>query len=213
MSETIVASPSDIAREHRAFRVSIYAIAGGILAFATAQIFYARGVGNRQLFIDGVDWVYDVLLYGLAAAVFGRGEKAERISALLIAGIMVCAALNITYELREKIIDPQPVDPLILGFSSVSAVVIALLVVGALWRFRRSVNALIMATWLSSRNDVIKTIFNSAFGVLEELWQQRWLEYSLDVFAIFLCFQAAWRIVWEARRNARAEVGAPPQSN
>ena len=45
--------------------------------FAIAVVAWALATGNAQLFKDGVDWVYDVALYGIAALVFGRDERAE----------------------------------------------------------------------------------------------------------------------------------------
>ena len=199
--------------EHRAFRVTIYAIAGGIFAFAAAQVFYAFGVGNRQLLKDGLDLIYDVLLYALAAAVFGRGEKLEKASALVIAAIMAAAGLHTLYDLWDKIINPRPIEPLALGFSAVSAVLIGLLVAAALWRFRSSDNTLIQATWLTSRNDAIKQVFYSTLSFSARVYPERWPEYALDVFAAFLAFQATWKIVAQARReNRRPAVGAASPS-
>ncbi len=205
--------PSETPRQHRAYRIIITAIALGILVFAAAQVAYALSIGNRQLVKDGVDWIYDVLLYGLAAAVFGRGDKAEKASALLIAGIMAAAGFATLYDLYDKIVQPRPIDPLLLGFSAVSAILIAFLVAGALLAFRHSPNALIQATWLSSRNDVIKTAFYSALGLLTRVGSERWPEYVLDLFGAWLCFQATWVIVAQARaQRASPAIGEAPQS-
>ncbi len=51
----------------RAYVVTIWGIALGILVFATGVVAVALSLGNQQLFKDGVDWVYDVVLYGIAA--------------------------------------------------------------------------------------------------------------------------------------------------
>ena len=209
--DDLLMSQPEIAREHRAFRVVITAIAAGIFVFAAAQVFYALGIGNRQLVKDGTDWIYDVLLYGLAAAAFGRGERAEEISALIIAAIMAAAGVSTLYDLHDKIADPRPIDPMTLGFSAISAIVIAILVAGALWPFRISHTALIQATWLSSRNDVIRTAFYSALGFLARVWTDRWPEYLLDLFSAWLCFQATWAVVREARRGEAGAVGPAAQ--
>ena len=49
----------------------IWTIALGIALLASLQAAWALSIGSRQLFKDATDWTYDVLLYGLAAAVFG----------------------------------------------------------------------------------------------------------------------------------------------
>src|SRR5918993_2505181 len=74
--------------DSRAYKRAIWAIAGGILVFAVLQCLWALSLGSRQLLKDGLDWAYDVVLYGIAAFVFGRSVWAERVSALLIAVIL-----------------------------------------------------------------------------------------------------------------------------
>ncbi|HEY8579741.1 MAG TPA: cation transporter, partial [Beijerinckiaceae bacterium] len=142
--------------------------------------------------------------YGLAAATFGRGQGAERASALVIAAIMATAGGHTLYDLVDKILRPRPIEPLVFGFSAASAVVIAVLIVAALWRFRRSENALIQATWLSSRNDILRTTFYVGLGFGARVYPERWPEYVLDVVMALILFQAAWRIVARAAQDRRA---------
>lgn len=190
--------------EGRAFTRVIWSIALGLLVFASAQTGVALAIGNAHLFKDGVDWIYDVLLYGLAALVFGRGARAERASALFIAAVMAAAGVHTLWDLADKIARPRPIEPLVFGFSAVSAVVIAVAIVVALWRFRASANPLIEATWLSSRNDVLKTVFYVGLGFAARVAPQRWPEYALDVIMAGVLFQASFRIVARALRDARA---------
>lgn len=192
------------AEEARAFKRVIWAIALGILVFAGGQVAIALAIDNRHLFKDGVDWIYDVLLYGLAAIVFGRGAAGERASALVIAAIMAVAGAHTLYDLADKIMRPRPIEPLVFGFSAASAVVIAILIVWALWRFRRSDNALIQATWLSSRNDILRTIFYVGLGFAARVYPERWPEYVLDVAMSLVLFQASWRIVARAAKDRAA---------
>ncbi len=200
---------TDPAHEARAFTRAIWCVALGILVFAVAQVVIALSIGNQTLFKDGVDWIYDVLLYGLAAMAFGRGEAAEKASALVIALIMAIAGAHTLWDLADKIADPRPIEPLVFGFSAASAVVIAILIVAALWRFRESGNALIEATWLSSRNDIVKTTIYVGLGFGARVYPQRWAEYALDVFVALVLFQSTWKIVTQALRARRAAKLAP----
>lgn len=189
--------------EARAYKRIIWAIALGILILAASQCAYALGVGNRQLFKDGIDWVYDVILYAVAAVVFGRGRRWEDLSALVIAAILAFAGLHTLYDLADKIADPRPIDVEALGFSAISAVIVGFVVAGALFGFRHSRNALIQATWLSSRNDMIRTGVFAGVTFLTRAAPLRWPEYGLDLFMAALNFQAAFAI-W---RVARKPVG------
>ncbi|MDB5571937.1 MAG: hypothetical protein JWN93_3120 [Hyphomicrobiales bacterium] len=199
---------SDPVHEARAFTRAIWFVALGIALFAAGQIAVALSLGNLTLFKDGVDWIYDVLLYGLAAIVFGRGETAEKSSALVIALIMATAGAHTLWDLADKIANPRPIEALVFGFSAASAVVIAILVVAALWRFRASENALIAATWLASRNDIVKTTIYVGLGFGARVYPQRWPEYALDVFVAGLLFQSAWSILAKALRERRGVKAA-----
>lgn len=193
----------------RAYTLTIWGIALGILVFAIGVVAWALAVGNAQLFKDGVDWVYDVVLYGIAALVFGRDNRAERLAALAIGAVMAAAGLHTLYDLASKIITPRPIEVWALGFSAGSAVVIAILIVGVLWRFRREDNPVIKATWLSSRNDVISTTGFALLGLGARVAPVRWPEYLFDVFVAGICFQATWAI-W---RSLRGKPADPPVQN
>ncbi len=204
-----MAEPDDNAvpvapRVARAYTLTIWGIALGILVFATGVVAWALAVGNAQLFKDGVDWVYDVALYGVAAVVFGRDARAERLAAIAIGAVMAVAGLHTLYDLAAKIITPRPIEIWALGFSAGSAVVIAVLIVGVLWRFRGEENPVIKATWLSSRNDVISTTGFALLGLAARVAPVRWPEYVFDLFVAGLCFQASWAI-WRSLRTKPAD--------
>lgn len=188
-----------------AYRRIIWGIALGILVFAALQCAWALSVGNKQLFKDGVDWVYDVILYAMAAIVFGRGARWENLSALLIAAVLTVAGFHTLYDLGDKIASPRPIDIAALGFSSTTAVIIALVVAGLLFRFRHSDNALIQATWLSSRNDMIRTTAFAGVTFMTRAAPMRWPEYGLDLFMAALNFHAAWSI-WRVTRLSKTIV-------
>ncbi|MDP3407962.1 cation transporter [Bosea sp. (in: a-proteobacteria)] len=193
------------AKTARAYTLTIWGIALGILVFASGVVAWALAVGNAQLFKDGVDWVYDVALYGVAAVVFGRDARAERLAAIAIGAVMAMAGLHTLYDLAAKIVTPRPIEVWALGFSAGSAVVIAVLIVAVLWRFRGEDNPVIKATWLSSRNDVISTTGFALLGLAARVAPVRWPEYLFDLFVAGLCFQASWAI-WRSLRAKPAEV-------
>jgi Co/Zn/Cd efflux system component len=201
---------TDVARwTARTYTLTIWGIALGILAFAIGVVAWALAIGNAQLFKDGVDWVYDVALYGIAAIVFGRTARAERMAALAIGAVMAIAGLHTLYDLWDKIVSPRPIEIWTLGFSAGSAIAIALIIVGVLWRFRHETNPVIKATWLSSRNDAVSTAGFALVGLLARAAPVRWPEYVFDLVIAAICFQASWAI-W---RSVRASAsGAPAQS-
>ncbi|MGO4405048.1 cation transporter [Bosea sp. RAF48] len=197
----------------RAYTLTIWGIALGILVQAVATVAWALAIGNAQLFKDAVDWVYDVALYGIAAVVFGRDARAERLAAVAIGAVMAVAGLHTLYDLWDKILRPRPIEIWTLGFAAASAIVIALLVIAALWRFRREDNPVIKATWLSSRNDAISTTGFALVGLAARVAPVRWPEYLFDLFVAGLCFQATWAIWRSLRRGADSEASQPGLRN
>lgn len=192
----------------RAYTLTIWGIALSILVFAVGVVAWALAVGNAQLFKDGVDWVYDVALYGIAAVVFGGDARAEKLAALAIGAVMAVAGLHTLYDLWDKIATPRPIEIWTLGFSAASAVVVAVAIVGVLWRFRGEDNPVIKATWLSSRNDVISTTGFALVGLLARVAPVRWPEYLFDVVVAGICFQATWAI-WRSLKAAPADHVEP----
>ncbi len=190
----------------RAYMLTIWGIALGILVQAAATVAWALAIGNAQLFKDGVDWIYDVALYGIAAIVFGREARAERLAAIAIGAVLAVAGLHTLYDLWDKIARPRPIEIWTLGFAAASAIVIAFLVVAALWRFRREDNPVIKATWLSSRNDAISTTGFALVGLAARAAPLRWPEYLFDLFVAGICFQATWAIWRSLRQNAEPEA-------
>ena len=204
---TAVASSSALTpAAARAFTLTIWGIALGILAFAIAVVIWAMSIGNAQLLKDGVDWVYDVLLYGIAAIVFGRDVRAERLAALAIGAVMGVAGLHTLYDLWDKIAAPRPIEMSTLGFSAASAVTVAVLIILALWRFRGEEHPVIKATWLSSRNDLISTTGFALVGLAARGAPVRWPEYFFDVVVALICFQASYAIWRSVRRDAQGDA-------
>ncbi len=188
-----------------AFRRTIWLVALGILALATAQGLWALAIGSAQLLKDAVDWVYDVALYAIAAFVFGRGATAERACALAIGAILAAAGIQTLYDLWDKAANPRPIEVLTIGFSAASAATVGYVVLVALWRFRRDGNPLIRATWISARNAAVATTVFSLATFLTRTATSRWPEYALDLFGAALLFQGAGAIAlatWRDRRTA-----------
>jgi divalent metal cation (Fe/Co/Zn/Cd) transporter len=196
---------SSSGREARKYVITIRVIATGILLFAAGEVAYAVAIGSGFLVKDGLDWIYDVLLYGMAAIIFGHGARAERIAALVGAAIMFVSIGETIYDMVIKVVAPRQVEPLLLGFSAVSTIAIVLLVVASLLPFRTSRNPLIEATWLSARNDAVFATLYALFQFAARMAPMRGPELVLDVVTIALTLQAIYVIIRDVRVDAREE--------
>jgi divalent metal cation (Fe/Co/Zn/Cd) transporter len=176
--------------------------------FSAGEIAYATAVGSPFLVKDGMDWIYNVLLYGMAAIIFGRGARAERLAALAGVALMFVSIAETVYDMVLKIIAPRQIDALQLGFSTISTIAIVLLVLAILLRFRMSRNPLIETTWLSARNDAIFATIYAIFQFVARMAPMRGPELALDAFTILLTLQAIYVIVRDVRADASEELAA-----
>jgi hypothetical protein len=112
------------------------------------------------------------------------------------------------YDMMSKIIAPRQIEPLQLGFSALSTVVIVLLVVAALLPFRTSRNPLIETTWLSARNDAIFASIYATVQFAVRMAPVRAPELALDALSVLLTLQAIYVIIRDVRSYAREEQAA-----
>jgi Co/Zn/Cd efflux system component len=182
--------PSDQGRRAD-YKRTVWIIAGGTLLFALGEAAWAHIVGSQDLAKDAHGFGYDIALNVVAAFVFGRGARVERLSALVIAVLLAAAGVSGLQELWAELQNPSAVSTAEVATSNLVATAVACLAAGALLRFRSEANPLIKATWLNARNDLIATILTAAFSLLAHLVPVRWPEYALDLIGVVFSFQAA----------------------
>lgn len=192
----------------RAYRARVFAIVGIIASLAAGQTLYALVIGDRFLLKDGIDWIYDVILWLVALAVFGRGRRFEEIAAVGVGLVMLVAGLHTAYDLWDKIVTARRAEVWVAGWSAFTAIGLALFVVGLMLRFRGADNPLVKATWLSSRNDAISTTAFATVGFAARVSSSQGPEILLDIALVALSFQAAGAIFLSVRRDWRRPLSA-----
>lgn len=183
------------------YRRRVFLIVAVIASLSASQTIYALTIGNRFLLKDGIDWIYDVILWLVALAVFGRGRRFEEIAALGIGLVMLVAGAHTAYDLWDKIVTGRRAEMLVAGWSAFTAIGLALFAMALMLRFRRADNPLMTATWLSSRNDAISTTAFATVGFAARVAPSQMPEILLDIVLIGLSFQAAGAIFLSVRRD------------
>lgn len=201
--------PSDEALSYRRRVMLIVAV---IACLAAGQTAYALAAANRFLLKDGLDWGYDVILWLVTLAVFGRGRRFEEVAALGVGTVMVIAGSHTAYDLWDKVATGRRAEVWVAGWSALTAIGLALFVLALMLRFRKAANPLMTATWLSSRNDAISTTLFATVGFAARVAPSQGPEILLDILLIGLNFQAAGAIALAVRRDWRERNGpaAPP---
>jgi Co/Zn/Cd efflux system component len=190
-----------LGRIERAYRPTIFAIAALALSVMAGETLYGWLSGSRYLVRDGLEWIYDVLIYGFSALAFGRGARAERLSSLGSAATLAAAGVETCAQIAWTFYDPPEAETFGITLSSALTTLEAMGVAALLWRFRRASNPVMTASWLSARNDVLSSTLSSLVTAAARFAPTVWPQTAVDAFGAFLCFQAAWTIARDARAD------------
>ncbi|WP_194075100.1 cation transporter [Methylobacterium durans] len=140
----------------------------------------------------------------MAAFVFGRGARTERLSAIVIGLILAATGIDGLCDLWSDLQSPDTSGLGEIVASNLVAVAAASLAAAALARFRNDANPLIQATWLNARNDAAAAVLTAILSILAHFAPVRWPEYVLDLIFVIFSFQAAVTVLRMAWRDLKA---------
>jgi len=147
---------------------------------------------------DGVCWIYDSAIYGVAAISFGRGASFERVAAFMLSLILAIAGCQGSYDIWSEIVRTAPAHSADAAASASALATGAILEAALLFRFRTSGEPLMTATWLSARNSAAIALAGAAVPALSHASSGDALQIIVDCVDTLLAFQAAFFVAKEA---------------
>ena len=189
------------APEARIYHRTIMGIAALVLAICLGETLYGLMLDSRFLLRDGLEWGYDVAIYVTAALAFGRGLRAERYAGFALAFVLLGAGCVTIWQIWRAFVDPPQVEPFAITLSGTLIILEAWVLVGLLWRFRRSHHPVIEATWLSARNDAVTSTFYALAMIAARMEPVTWPQMAVDSISAILCLQAGGRILCDLTRS------------
>lgn len=184
--------------EARAYRRIVWGLAALVLAIGAGEVIAALRAQSRFLLRDGLEWGWDVAIFGLAAVSFGRGPRVERMAGFVLAALLVGVGLETLWQIAWTIADPPTIEPEAVTISAALIVAQSWFVVWLLMRFRGSRNPVIEATWLSSRNDAITGSLYALVTLGARLAPSIWPQVAVDGLAMVLALRAGWDVARDA---------------
>ena len=159
-------------------------------------------------FFDGLQ---EPAFYLIAFLTISQGKQAERYGALALAALLAAGGAQMLYGLARQWLgwDPMPNFSLPARlYFSLSAIASSLIVLGLLWRFRKSLNPLVMAAFLASQVEAVTTPLRIAAGWAGRLlFDIRWPWQAGRFIGGVLLLWAAFRVIREMLRD---NAGGPP---
>lgn len=186
------------------YHATIARIAAAVFLIAFGELAYGVMVESRFLIRDGFDWIYDVLIYVIAALSFGRSAQVERAAAIAMGLVLVAAGVVTVLQMWWAWIEPPQIEPFNVTLSALLIIAVAWLIVFLLWPFRHSQHPVIEATWLSARNDVVISTLYATVMLAARLYPSLWPQMVVDGISACLCLQAGAKVVRDAWRDSAA---------
>ena len=184
----------------RGFHKSLWFITFGALVLCIGEMIYGHAALSPYLLKDGAEWGYDVAYFGLAAFSFGRGETIERRVAFALAAILGIGGCQSFYEVWSAITAPATDEIDNLTISAVVTILGSFAEAAVLFRFRRSHDPIVEATWLSARNSALTGALGAGVTFVVRMLPNRWPQIAVDALSACLAFQAAAVVVKDARK-------------
>lgn len=148
--------------------VRIVAIANLIYFFV--EFFFALKIGSVSLFADSIDFLEDasvniLIFVGLGWSLIARKRLSRFFSVLLM-----IPAISVVITTVYKINNPSAPSGETISFVAFGALIINLSCALILAKFRQNTQSLVLAAYLSARNDALANIAVIGAGIVTLFW-------------------------------------------
>ncbi|WP_420175085.1 cation transporter [Luteococcus sp. OSA5] len=183
-----------------------------LVALLNLAYFFIEGgvavaIGSVSLFADSVDFFEDFAVNSLIALALGWSLHRRAIAGKVMALIILLPALAAIWQAVTKFSNPEPPEVLSLVLTAGGAVVVNMICVWLLARWRSHGGSMTTAAFLAARNDVIANVAIIAMGVLTWYTRSGWPDIVLGLVIVLLNVTAA-REVWEVAENEKLAAKA-----
>jgi len=148
--------------------VRIIAIAN--LSYFCVEFFFAQKIGSVSLFADSIDFLEDASVNILIFMAIGWSLAARARLSKFLALLLLVPAISVVIGTIYEINNPSAPDAISLTAVSFGALVVNSVCALALVKFRRDKQSLVLAAYLSARNDALANIAIIMAGVITMFW-------------------------------------------
>jgi Co/Zn/Cd efflux system component len=182
----------------RNYTATVWLTAALTATIGVGEAIYGYTHGSSFLMKDAVGWAYAAPIYVISACSFGGSVRTQLRAAGAIAVILAVSGFHGAFDVVAGLLDSVPDDPSEVAAASGVSLVVALLVAGLLWRFRRSYDPVVEGSWLAARNDVLSSGLDSVVTLVSNVFSAKWPQVISDAIGVALSFQAAYVVARDA---------------
>lgn len=172
------------------------------------EFFIALDIISISLFADSIDFLEDaftnfIILIGLYLGLKNR----VRLGYILILFLMIPSFLTL-FNIIEKFFYPTVPDGISLSSVALGALAVNLFCAALMMRFKSSQNTLLLAAFLSARNDALANIAMMVAGVLTLFTTSLYPDLVVGI-GVFLLNLDASKAVYLAMKREKGELDPP----
>jgi Co/Zn/Cd efflux system component len=148
--------------------VRVVAIAN--LTYFAVEFFFALKIGSVSLLSDSIDFLEDASVNILIFIGLGWSLLARKRLSRFFAVLLMIPAISVVITAVYKINNPSAPSGEVISFVALGALIVNFTCAFLLAKFRQNQQSLVLAAYLSARNDALANISVITAGVITMLW-------------------------------------------
>lgn len=152
------------------FRNVVRVVALANLTYFCVEFFFAAKIGSVALFADSIDFLEDASVNILIFVAMGWSLLARKRLSKFFAILLLVPAISVLISTIYQIQNPSTPDAISLAAVGFGALLVNFTCAVLLAKFRQSHQSLVLAAYLSARNDALANVSIITAGVVTFFW-------------------------------------------
>ena len=170
------------------------------LSYFCVEFFFAQKIGSVSLFADSIDFLEDASVNILIFMAIGWSLAARVRLSKFLALLLLVPAISVILSTIHKVNNPSVPDAISLTSVALGALIVNSVCALLLVKFRGAKQSLVLAAYLSARNDALANIAIIIAGVITMFWVSAIPDLLVGVAIGALNADAAYK-VWKSTEH------------
>jgi Co/Zn/Cd efflux system component len=195
---------------HRDSPYRVVSIVAGLnLAYFGVEFAVAVAIGSVSLFADSTDFLEDASVNFLVLLALGWSAARRARVGMFLAFLLLVPSVAALWTAWDKFMDPVVPAPVPLSLAGLGALAVNWICAIMLSRYRHHGGSLVLAAFLSARNDVISNLAIIAAGFGTAYWISAWPDLIVGLGIAAINFGAAREVYLAAKGEGVVQTDSP----
>lgn len=182
------------------FRNVVRIVAIANLSYFCVEFFFAVKIGSVSLFADSIDFLEDASVNILIFVAMGWSLLARKRLSKIFSALLLIPAISVVISTVYEVNNPSAPNAISLTAVGFGALVVNFSCAFLLAKFRQSHQSLVLAAYLSARNDAIANVAIISAGLTTLFWSSPIPDLVVGIAIGMLNANAAFK-VWKSAEH------------